>query len=56
MLDFFINCSDLCQLTAVTSRHTMYVSKSPSSKFCRTLSSSQDGTTQKHKEMFTVIL
>ena len=26
MLDFFANCSDLCQLTVATSRHTMYIS------------------------------
>ena len=26
MLDFFGNCSDLCQLTVVTSRHTVYIS------------------------------
>ena len=26
MLDFFANCSDLCQLTVVTSRHTVYIS------------------------------
>ena len=26
MLDFFGNCNDLCQLTAATRRHTMYVS------------------------------
>ena len=43
MLDFFTSCSDLCQLTVATSRH-------------RTLSSSQDRTTQIHKEIFTVTL
>ena len=26
MLDFFTNCSDLCQLTVATSRRTMYIS------------------------------
>ena len=26
MLDFFANCSDLCQLTVATSRRTMYIS------------------------------
>ena len=26
MLDFFTNCSDLCQLTVATRRHTMYIS------------------------------
>ena len=26
MLDFLTNCNDLCQLTAATRRHTMYVS------------------------------
>ena len=26
MLGFFANCSDLCQLTAATSRRTMYIS------------------------------
>ena len=25
MLDFFTNCSDLCQLTVATSRRTMYI-------------------------------
>ena len=25
MLDFFANCSDLCQLTVATSRRTMYI-------------------------------
>ena len=25
MLDFFINCSDLCQLTVTTSRRTMFI-------------------------------
>ena len=25
MLDLFGNCNDLCQLTAATRRHTMYV-------------------------------
>ena len=31
MLDFFANCSDLCQLTVATSRRTMYVSQTLSS-------------------------
>ena len=53
-LDFFTNCSDLCQLTVAISRRTMYISYSLSSKFCRTLSSSQDRTTQIHKKIFTV--
>ena len=26
MLDFFTNCSDLCQLTVAISRRTMYIS------------------------------
>ena len=26
MLGFFANCSDLCQLTAATSRRTVYIS------------------------------
>ena len=56
LLDFFTNCSDLCQLTVATSRHTMHISYSLASKFCRTLSSSQDRTTQIHKEIFTVTL
>ena len=56
MLDFFANCSDLCQLTVATSRRTMYISQTLSSKFCRTLSSSQDRTTQIHKQIFTVTL
>ena len=61
MLDFFANCSDLCQLTVATSRRTMYISQSLSSTFCRTyilpiLSSSQDRTTQIHKEIFTITL
>ena len=54
MLDFFTNCSDLCQKTVATSRRTMYISWSLASKFCPTLSSSQDRTTQKHKEIFTL--
>ena len=54
MLEFFANCSDLCQLTVATSRRTMYISLSLSSKFCQTLSSSQDRTTQIHKVIFTV--
>ena len=54
--DLFTNCSDLCQLTVATSRRTMYISYSLSSKFCRTSSLSQDGTTQIHKEIFTVTL
>ena len=37
MLDYFANCSDLCQLMVATSRRTMYISQSLSSKFCRTL-------------------
>ena len=56
LLDFFTNCSDLCQLTVATSRRTIYIPWSLSSKFCRTLSSSQDRTTQIHKEIFTVTL
>ena len=52
ILDFFTNCSDFCQLTVATSWRTV----SLSSKFSRTLSSSQDKTTQIHKEIFIVTL
>ena len=55
MLDFFTNCSDLCQLTVAISRRNMYIT-SLSSKFCRTLNSSQDRTTQIHKEIFIITL
>ena len=56
MLDFLTNCNDLCQLTVATSRRTMYIPQSLSSEFCRTLTLSQDRTTQIHKETFTVTL